>query len=161
MGLPGQKASPTFEDHFACHQSFPSAMYACVSEFLLLCVCSVISCLDAAIHFGWFCFRALSPPMEQFLCCRMSFLCCCHMSCRLYQITTCLPSLHAQKPVDYISIGGWGLSPTGKSFRFVRRARTHRMPSEDLRPKLVPHSFTFPLWPRDIFPFPLGEYTDF
>ena len=55
---------------------------------------------------------------------------------------------------DYIWIGGWGES-TGKSFRFVRRARTvdvrWKWISNDMRPP-----FPFPFLYQGLFPFPFG-----
>ncbi len=45
------------------------------------------------------------------------------------------------------NIGGRGVSPTGKSFRFVRRARTVWMPSEIWVRNVV--------WPFSLFPFRL------
>ena len=54
----------------------------------------------------------------------------------------------------YIYIGGWGVSPTGKLFLFVRRARTHRLPSEIRAQNRDMGPFPFPFRPGRSSLFP-------
>ena len=67
------------------------------------------------------------------------------------------PGVPGDTPQDtWGSIGGWGVRPTGKSFRFVRAcARSGCKVGMHIR--CHPHVFPFPFWPREAFPFPFGN----
>ena len=54
----------------------------------------------------------------------------------------------------YIYIGGWGVRPTGKSFRFVTCVRAAGS-KVGTRLKCPPAAFPFSLLPWEAFPFPL------
>jgi hypothetical protein len=55
----------------------------------------------------------------------------------------------------YVLIGGWGVRPTGKSFRFVSCVRAVSMSSQ-IGEKNGREPFPFSLSPRFLFPFPFS-----
>ena len=58
-----------------------------------------------------------------------------------------------------LDIGGWGVSPTGKSFRFVScvRARGGCRVRSGQKDKVVRDRFPFSLFPTAAFPFSLSS----
>ena len=70
-----------------------------------------------------------------------------------------LNNIIKRKTGKRIYIGGWGVSPTGKSFRFVScvRACVRAVPyvwSIPVKKLIRSAPFPFPFWSRSLFPFP-------